>query len=716
MGWRDSIAKFFGAPEIEKSVGLSGGVLYDFLRTSSSPRRGSEQLINDYNTSPWLRAVVGLIAQAVSAAEWYLYVAKRGGKGKEKAPFKSRQLQKMNRHERRKYLATHKDVELQEIEDHPMLDLLETPNDDMGGQELMQLLATHLEIKGEAFCIIERNNAGVPAQLWPVPPNWVQEIPTDSKPFFKIKMGNAAAKPVPKEDVIWMRNPDPADPYGRGSGVAMSLGDELDTDEYAAKLLKSYFLNGGTPELFVSVEGASIDEAARAKEKFEQENRGFSRRNRSFWHAGGIEVTKLGATFEELQMVELRKFERDTIVQVFGVPPELLGILEHSNRATIEAAMYIFAVRVLVPRLRKIRLELQRKLAPEFDPRLIVEHEDVVPADKEFVLKAASEIPWLFDVAELREFLDLPVRDNLDHIRMLPMAYTIQQTDTGEFMSTPANGDTEPKEADDDEEEPGEADPDYLERATKAKIKAPSEVEDALDALDSDELTSRLSPVWEERVQQWGERVMGDLPVDLRFNMLNPKVKEHLREFGGDRIGGLVDDTTRQKLKDTLVAGVQEGEGIDDLAKRVSSVFDEASNMRAQLIARTEVIRSSNFAAQSAFEQSGVVEARKWLATPDDRTRDEHLELNGEQADLSEPFEIGGLSAMYPGGFGDPEQDCNCRCTITPVVKEKALSASDLETWKKFDQHALSWERQAEKALVAGFRAQKSAVIAALRK
>src|SRR5262249_32651471 len=34
-----------------------------------------------------------------------------------------------------------------------------------------------------------------------------------------------------------------------------------------------------------------------------------------------------------LQMVQLRQFERDMVVQVFGIPPEILGILANSNRA-----------------------------------------------------------------------------------------------------------------------------------------------------------------------------------------------------------------------------------------------------------------------------------------------------------------------------------------------------------------------------------------------
>jgi hypothetical protein len=47
-------------------------------------------------------------------------------------------------------------------------------------------------------------------------------------------------------DVITMRNHDPEDPLGRGVGTAFSLGDELDTDEYAARFTKNYFWNNAS--------------------------------------------------------------------------------------------------------------------------------------------------------------------------------------------------------------------------------------------------------------------------------------------------------------------------------------------------------------------------------------------------------------------------------------------------------------------------------------
>jgi hypothetical protein len=41
-----------------------------------------------------------------------------------------------------------------------------------------------------------------------------------------------------------------------------------------------------------------------------------------------------------------------------------------------------------------------------------------------------------------------------------------------------------------------------------------------------------------------------------------------------------------------------------------------------------------------------------------------------------------GMKAMYPGDFGDPAEDCNCRCTVLQRAKW-ALDESELETLKQ---------------------------------
>ena len=54
---------------------------------------------------------------------------------------------------------------------------------------------------------------------------------------------------------------------------------------------------------------------------------------------------------------------------------------------------------------------------------------------------------------------------------------------------------------------------------------------------------------------------------------------------------------------------------------------------------------------------------KQWDATMDGDTRPTHRALDGQIRETDKPFESSsGRTARYPGDFGDPAEDCNCRC------------------------------------------------------
>jgi SPP1 gp7 family putative phage head morphogenesis protein len=162
-----------------------------------------------------------------------------------------------------------------------------------------------------------------------------------------------------------------------------------------------------------------------------------------------------------------------------------------------------------------------------------------------------------------------------------------------------------------------------------------------------------------EMVKINGSAAYAELGVSGSFDVSNPEVIKWIKKRAGELIKS-IGDTTLEKLKKTLAEGVAAGEKIPSLASRVSSVYDGAKGYRSELIARTETIKASNSGAYQAYKQSGVVEKKQWLATMDDRVRDEHAAMNGEIVGLNEAFSNG---EMFPG-------EPNCRCTVLPVIEK----------------------------------------------
>ena len=63
-------------------------------------------------------------------------------------------------------------------------------------------------------------------------------------------------------------------------------------------------------------------------------------------------------------------------------------------------------------------------------------------------------------------------------------------------------------------------------------------------------------------------------------------------------------------------------------------------------------------------KKRGADSVKVWDSTLDGKTRPIHRLLDGQVREVEEPFEANGKKAMCPGDFGDPAEDCNCRCAL----------------------------------------------------
>lgn len=137
----------------------------------------------------------------------------------------------------------------------------------------------------------------------------------------------------------------------------------------------------------------------------------------------------------------------------------------------------------------------------------------------------------------------------------------------------------------------------------------------------------------------------------------------------------------RQKFNSAITQSILQGESIPDIVKRTESIF--TSNMNAAFrAARTACTSAENAGRVSSYERAegmGIHLKQEWLATLDDRTRDSHALLDGEQVEVGERFSNG---LRYPGDpTGDPAEVWNCRCTMRAVVEE--VEYDNEERWDR---------------------------------
>ena len=105
---------------------------------------------------------------------------------------------------------------------------------------------------------------------------------------------------------------------------------------------------------------------------------------------------------------------------------------------------------------------------------------------------------------------------------------------------------------------------------------------------------------------------------------------------------------------------------IDGKTFRDRIVEDETADEILRLI-DTEAHRDYNTGVYDAAKTSGKTGIRKqWHTMKDDRVRDPHAYLEGVVVGLDDEFyTYTGDSALFPGGFGVPDLDINCRCFVT---------------------------------------------------
>ncbi len=367
---------------------------------STAPRLGTSELLDAYTTMPWLRALVNKVGKSVGSAHWVLFnVSESGNNLKSIRPYK---LQRAPIELRQKIIDKYsKKDRIREIENNPLLDLLVKGNSQFLGQTVFQLVQTHLDLVGEAFLIKERNILGTPVNLWPIPPDWINALPTADNFAYQLTIG-AVRFDVPMTEIIPFIDPDPANPYGRGTGIAKSLGDELETDEFASKHLKNFFFNRARPDIIIAGDNLGMSDTKRLEERWLEKHRGFWNAFKPHFLSRKVDITQLGQSFENMQMVDIRKHERDTVIQVYGFPPEKFGIVNESKRSTIAAADLFWSKDVLTPRLEHIRMILQEKLVPDFDPRIVLDYELPEVQDSEHKLAVMKVAPWAWSRNEWR--------------------------------------------------------------------------------------------------------------------------------------------------------------------------------------------------------------------------------------------------------------------------------------------------------------------------
>lgn len=187
-----------------------------------------------------------------------------------------------------------------------------------------------------------------------------------------------------------------------------------------------------------------------------------------------------------------------------------------------------------------------------------------------------------------------------------------------------------------------------------------------------------LTPAWLVGMEAGADQARDTLggkgfePEEQKLeHVKNPWFAKYLEKYGllkAKEINTTTYDKLRETLDTSLAEGLSQGEGLTKLVERLLSetegVYGNMTESRAEVIARTESATSENYGIYATYKVEGVTK-KTWLSTRDDRTREAHIEADGQTVGIDEKFLVGGEELDFPGDpSGSAGTVIQCRCTM----------------------------------------------------
>ena len=137
-------------------------------------------------------------------------------------------------------------------------------------------------------------------------------------------------------------------------------------------------------------------------------------------------------------------------------------------------------------------------------------------------------------------------------------------------------------------------------------------------------------------------------------------------------------ETVLDALKATLDQGIRDGLGYQQLAEKISDIYEFQDEKAALRVARTESVRVANMTTKAAWKETGVVKTVKWYTAEDDTVCPYCQAEDGKEIGIDQNFYNLGDDIPAAGDMpsitndysdiGGPPLHPNCRCYIRPEV------------------------------------------------
>ncbi len=403
--WPTAIRSFFtkanpAGPLIVSSYGLSQPV--------RTPRRFDNLASEGYQSqSPVFRGI-NLIATGCAGIPWLLYERKGSNR---------RGL---------------------EINQHPLIDLMQRPNPNQGWGKFFEAYVSYLYIAGNTYLWANQpKGSGPPMELWTLRPDRMRVVP-DEKQFVSGYTYEVNGKHIDfdRASVLHTKTFAPLDDwYGMSPLVvaARSVDTRNAGGDWNLALLQN---SGRVPGFFTTKERLGDLQFSRMREQLLDRYTGT--RNiglPGLLDGGDISWLPAGMTPLDMDWAALNRETAREICMVLGVPSEMMGDPEVKTYASYSEARSSFYTETILPLMDILRDELNRWLVPMYGGNLWLDY-DTEDIEALGPLRAARwaqvNVSNFLTVNEKREAVGYDAIPGGDVIVVLTTNATLDQVEHGQ--------------------------------------------------------------------------------------------------------------------------------------------------------------------------------------------------------------------------------------------------------------------------------------------
>lgn len=345
---------------------------------------------------------------------------------------------------------------LDELDEHPLIDLLDEPNNYQTGIELRESFWYNYYLTGDGFLFVEKND-GKPVFIHCLPSDRVslyREGNDWRMPVTRLVFNawDGTNIPIPLEDVMHMARWSPLDPLQGGFSPLQSVGSAVAKNDENDLMQGQMYKNGGTGTIFSSdtlvqdgksYSKLSVEQVNKIQKTIDIDYAGVKNAGKMHVTNGYVSVQKYGDTLVDLNAINADNQDAVRISAAWGVSPVLIGDMTGGTENNVKAAYKSLVTNTVIPELRKFDKKFKKFMSKWYKgERIDVSHDltefsELAP-DLELMKKVYGDA-WQVTGNEFRKIINLDVSDNPNMDKFLvPMGLTdLDSLMVDDFYNTP---------------------------------------------------------------------------------------------------------------------------------------------------------------------------------------------------------------------------------------------------------------------------------------